>query len=58
MITASAIAASREQTSPAPPRLLDMLQQAALPQKVLPTRIALSQRNCRFQLCFRGLNRG
>ena len=28
MITASAIAASREQTSPAPPRLLDMLQQA------------------------------
>ena len=29
MITASAIAASREQTSPAPPRLLDVLQQAA-----------------------------
>ena len=29
MITASAIAASREQTSPAPPRLLDVPQQAA-----------------------------
>ena len=29
-----------------------------LPQKVLPTKIALSQRKCRFQLCFRGLNRG
>ena len=29
MITASAIPASREQTSPAPPRLLDVFQQAA-----------------------------
>jgi hypothetical protein len=33
MITASAIPASREQTSPAPPRLLDVLQQGVVERR-------------------------